>query len=88
MLDYLNTPSKGNALMILAHQYIAAILNVARGASTTPEVDRALADAADLIVDSCGRVISPSSQVGSRMVEISSLLDAYNNGLVGPGHCN
>jgi hypothetical protein len=41
-LEVLKTPPKGNAYYILAHQYIAAKLNILNGTSST-EVDEAIA---------------------------------------------
>jgi hypothetical protein len=71
-------PKKGNAYIQLAHQYIAAYLNIQAGASTTPAVDAAIADAeayfgGDLTVNISG---------------LATTLDEYNNGLIGPGHCD
>jgi hypothetical protein len=81
-LDILHTEPEGDAWLILAHQYIAASLNVASGASTTAEVDAALASAAEYL-DACG--ISDADRDDA--LAVSELLDVYNNGEVGPGHC-
>ena len=81
-LDILHTEPEGDAWVILAHQYIAASLNQASGASSTAEVDAALADAADFL-DACA--ISDADR--DEALAASELLDAYNNGEVGPGHC-
>ena len=45
-LTVLNTSPQGNAYYILAHAYIAALLNIEAGADTTAAVDAALAYAA------------------------------------------
>lgn len=81
-LDILRTPTRGDAWMILAHQWIAASLNDTT-ASTTAEVADALAVGADLLA---GCEIAD----GDRALAIgaSEILDAYNNGVVGPGHCD
>jgi hypothetical protein len=84
-LDILETPTTGNAWMILAHQYIAAALNVANGATAPGLVD--LAQAEIYLEGNCG-TISPSTTLGSQMVELSTILDNFNNGLIGPGHCD
>ena len=77
----------GNAYYILAVQYIAAELNVLRGASTTPDVNAALADAETFF-----NTYTPDSQLPGQTradaIQIAEILDDYNNGLLGPGHCD
>jgi hypothetical protein len=85
LLDILDTPSGGDAWNILAHQYIAAILNVASGASTPDAVDDALAGAEAWLLANCGGV--PASEA-PEAIEMAELLDRYNHGDVGPGHCD
>lgn len=82
-VDILWTPPKGDAWYILAHQYIAAELNVASGASTDAELDAALDDAEALLIQ-CS--IAPEDR--DEAIALSGLLDDFNNGLVGPGHCD
>ena len=68
---------EGDAYIILAHQYIAASLNVDNGASTTPEVDMALSMAyAWFHVDGYGYLpgIPPSSELGQMFVSNSGTL--------------
>ena len=81
------TPAGGNAYYILAHQYEAARLNVLNGASTTPAVDSALAWATTFF-----NTYKPSSSLTSSVrnaaLSAASLLDSYNGGSVGPGHCS
>lgn len=81
--EILHTPPKGNAWYIVAHQWIAASLNVASGAAVTPEVQAAL-DAAEGFLADCE--ISKAEKADA--LAASSLLDDYNNGAVGPGHCD
>jgi hypothetical protein len=81
-LDILNTEPNGDAWTILAHQFIAAQLNVESGASTPAEVESALEGAAGYL-EACA--ISDADRDAA--LAISELLDAYNNGDVGPGHC-
>jgi hypothetical protein len=81
-LDILHTEPNGDAWLILAHQYIAAQLNLASGASTTDAVDTAMSSAAAYL-DACA--ISDADRDAA--LAASDLLDAYNNGEVGPGHC-
>jgi hypothetical protein len=68
--------------LILAHQWIAARLNVAGGAASPAEVAAAMTQAQALFAD-----CSISAAERARALELAELLDQYNNGLVGPGHC-
>ncbi len=81
------TPPQGNAYYILAKAYIAAKLNILNGASSTTQVDSAIISA-----DSFFNTYTPSSSlskiVRNRILTYATLLDNYNNGLVGPGHCS
>ncbi len=73
---------KGDANIILAHQFIAAELNIAADASAPDEVDAVMADA---------RLYFAGELTGVSRAELISwaeLLDRYNNGLIGPGHCD
>src|SRR5206468_2504671 len=70
----------------LAHQLIAAKLNVAQGASPTA-VASAIASADALI----GALVVPPIGSGflkpSATSALTDALDAYNSGTTGPGHC-
>jgi hypothetical protein len=89
LLSILNQPVKGNGLVSLAHQLIAAKLNIANGASGSA-INSTIASA-DAIIN--GLVVPP---VGSGSLSTSSvsslvnLLDQFNSGLLsgGPGHCS
>ena len=90
LLGILGAPVKGNGLIALAHQLIAAKLNIAEGACAPTEVANAIAQA-DLLIGSLE--IKPSGGASVPTSETSSLvaiLDEYNNGLSegGPGHCD
>lgn len=81
-----DTPAGGNGLIALAHQLIAAKLNIANGADGTL-VAAAIA-AADALIG--GLVIPPVGSGSLSPASTSSLtatLDSFNNGLIGPGHC-
>lgn len=82
-LTILKTPPAGNAWYILAHQWIGATLNVANGASTTAEVDEALANGQALL-EEC----SIPAEDRELAIYYSELLDLFNNGDIGPGHCD
>ncbi len=85
LLDILYTAARGDAWYILAHQTIAAQLNIASGASTTGEVDAALASAQAWLTDNCGG--SPASESADAL-EWAATLARYNQGQIGPGHCD
>ncbi|MBC5775473.1 hypothetical protein H8S95_15455 [Pontibacter sp. KCTC 32443] len=81
-LAVLNTnPKGGDAYYILAHQYIAAELNVAAGASIPQDVLEAWNAATAYFK-------GETNPARSELLEWAELLDDYNNGVVGPGHCD
>jgi hypothetical protein len=82
-------PKGGNAYLILAHQYIAAELNQLNGAYVPPEVQDAMDQAEALLIEYEGKLSIPKKG-GDRAlaIELYGLLDDYNNGLIGPGHCS
>jgi hypothetical protein len=82
--NILLTPPEGQAWYILAHQWIAAKLNAANGASVPPEVQTAITQAGNLLIGDCGYI--PPSEAATT-TSLGTLLDDYNNGLIGPGHC-
>jgi hypothetical protein len=79
-------PAAGNGLLILAHQLIAAKLNIANGAD--PSAIQATINAADAAI---GNLVVPP--VGSGFLQPNAVdtlvnaLDEYNQGVTGPGHC-
>jgi hypothetical protein len=81
-----NTPAQGNCLIALAHQLIAAKINIANGADATDiqaSVDAADALIGNLVVPSVGNGSLPPSATDTL---INALTD-YNEGETGPGHC-
>jgi len=84
LLQILNTPAAGNGAIALAHQLIAAKLNIAYGASV-----RSCIAAADQLLSSCGP--SKLSPLGLCSLAITSTvsktqcLDDFNNSP--PGNC-
>jgi hypothetical protein len=86
LLAIFHTPPAGNGLLALAHQLIAAKLNLAAGASGGG-IDQVIADADALI----GALVIPPKGDGSlssdKTSELTGKLDAFNQGQVGPGHC-
>ena len=86
LLQILKEPARGNKLVILAHQLIAAKLNLANGAN--PIAAAATIAAADALI---GALVCPPIGGGSLPADpatsYANLLDDFNNGLIGPGHC-
>ena len=82
-------PKGGNAYFILAHQYIAAELNRLNGAYAPPEVQEAMEAAADLLKKyEDDAYIPKKSPDRAYAIQLYELLDDYNNGYIGPGHCS
>jgi len=80
--DLLRAPPRGDASLILAHQLIAAKLNVANGSDPAP-VSAEIDEADALLAGYGGRLpydVPPSSDAGGAMVAVASLLDDYNTG--------
>jgi hypothetical protein len=82
-----DTSAAGNGLIALAHQLIAAKLNVANGSDDTAiAADIAAADAliGDLVVPPVGSGYLPPSVTSG----LTTSLASYNEGATGPGHCD
>ncbi len=86
LLQILNQSVGGNGLISLAHQLIAAKLNIANGAD--PTAIASTISAADALI---GSLVVPPIGAGflapSATSSLTQALDDYNNGLTGPGHC-
>ncbi|MBC5993626.1 hypothetical protein [Pontibacter cellulosilyticus] len=81
-LQILNAaPKGGDAYIILAHQYIAAKLNVAAGASMPANVLTVYNNATTYFNGG-------SSPSRSTLIQWAEILDAYNNGRMGVPHCD
>ncbi len=87
LLEILHQPAQGNGLVILAHQLIALELNIENGADAY-DVAIARSQAHTLIgpqvIAPIGGGYLPPHTVSS----IAQNLDDYNNGVIGPGHCD
>jgi uncharacterized repeat protein (TIGR01451 family) len=82
-----NAPVAGNGLISLAHQLIAAKLNIASGADPSA-ISQAITDA-DAMID--GLVVPPVGSGSLAPGDTSDLVDAltaFNEGATGPGHCD
>ncbi|MEJ2367448.1 MAG: hypothetical protein P8Z49_03640 [Acidobacteriota bacterium] len=78
------TQPEGEAWYILAHQWIAATLNVANGADSTV-IAEALSQAEAILTGNC---LSVPESLRGQAIDLSETLDHYNNGTIGPGHCD
>jgi hypothetical protein len=87
-LAVFRTPPRGNAFYTLAHQYMAAKLNILNGAGSTTAVNTAITGAEALFnAQGVGDVtLSPAER--TQALGFATTLDNYNNGLIGPGHCS
>ncbi|MGQ0643501.1 MAG: hypothetical protein ACT4P6_22365 [Gemmatimonadaceae bacterium] len=88
-LTVLATPPKGgNAYLQLAHQFIAASLNLNGALSGVAEVDDAMAGAAAYFSGEAAGIPNPSGDIRNQLQAWASVLDNFNNGGIGPGHCS
>lgn len=85
----LRTAPAGNAYWILAHAYIAAQLNMLNGASVPPAVQTAFDQATALFnTKTPAQVAALKGAQRQQWITLAGILDAYNNGVTGPGHCS
>lgn len=83
LLSILNTQASGNGLIALAHQLIAAKLNVANGAAGIADIASADSLIGGLIVPPVGSgYLAPGATS-----YLTGALTNYNEGATGPGHC-
>ncbi|AFZ67921.1 hypothetical protein [Deinococcus peraridilitoris] len=82
----INTPSAGgNAYYILARQYIAARLNILNGASGT-EISTEMSEA-EAFFGAHTPSTSLDASTREKVVALATTLAMYNEGEIGPGHC-
>lgn len=88
-LQTFRTPPAGNPYYILAHQYMAAQLNIGNGASAPQEVYNALYAAAKGVFSfRPDGDVTLSSEDRRAALYLAPILADYNEGLTGPGHCS
>jgi hypothetical protein len=80
--DILHSQPEGDPWMILAHQWIGAELNWGSGAPMPADIEALLSEG-NWYLSYCGE----EEYYNERMIEVSEILDAYNNGLAGVAHC-
>jgi hypothetical protein len=81
------TAPQGNPYYILAHQYMAAELNILNGAIPTPAVATAINSAETLLTGLNPNTNFTKAQKAS-MVNLAGILGSFNEGVTGPGHCS
>ncbi len=89
--DVLWTAPRGNAYYILAHAYIAAQLNQLNDAAIPANVLTAFNTATGLFgmyTPAQIAALRSNSSLRAQFIALASMLDDYNNGLLGPGHCS
>jgi hypothetical protein len=79
---------KGDATYILAHQVIAAQLNVAMGACTSAEVEACLAAAQSLLCAYPVGSAPTASAVRNQLTDAAKCLDYFNNAKKGNRKCS
>ena len=85
-IEILETPPAGDATYILAHQLIAAKLNILNDGDDQ-EIIQTL-NAADLWLAEIGLGNKPGKSDKKTGVELAGILENYNTGKIGPGHCD
>jgi hypothetical protein len=84
------TAPLGNAYYVLAHAFIAARLNGLNGAdlgAVAGEMQSAQS-VFEAYTPAIVGSLKKSSALRAYIISLATTLDAYNNGLIGPGHCS
>jgi hypothetical protein len=87
LLGILDNPATGNGLVALAHQLIAAKLNIANG-SNDSDIAAAVAAADTLIGNQIVPPVGSGYLAPSGTSGLTGTLTNYNEGATGPGHCD
>jgi hypothetical protein len=85
------TPVSGNAYYQLAHQYMAAKLNILNGASVPASVQTAFDQATSLFSTHTPAQIGAlrgNNPLRAQFISLAGTLASYNEGALGPGHCS
>jgi hypothetical protein len=89
-IEVFGTSPGGNAYYNLAHQYMAAELNGLSGADASAiqsDFDSATTLLQTYTPAQIG-ALKGSNALRQQFLALAGTLDAYNNGVTGPGHCN
>lgn len=79
------TPVGGSPYDALAHQYMAAKLNVLAGASASALGDALATSEAFFGASTPATTLTPAQRAA--LTGLAALLDDFNSGRIGPGHC-
>lgn len=85
-INLFNTAPKGNAYIILAHQFMAAKLNIENGASPAPAEYALAATFFNTPANTLSFAYSKATQ--DQLKAWGLVLAGFNEGLTGPGHCS
>jgi hypothetical protein len=87
--EVFHTPVAGNQYYNLAHQYMAAVLNGLAGASAPQAVLDAITAAETLLANDPAVIgaLKGNNALRKEFVAAAGTLGSYNEGLIGPGHC-
>ncbi len=91
--EVLWTAVAGNVYYSLAHQYIAAEMNLVNGASIPAGAQTAFDQATAIFANPANTPtyigsLKPSNTLRQKMVQLAGTLGNYNEGAIGPGHCS
>jgi hypothetical protein len=84
-LEVFQTPVRGGAYYALAHQYMAAKLNVLAGASADALGNGLAAAEAFFAANTPATRLTAAQR--SEVIGLAAVLDQFNGGTIGPGHC-
>jgi len=87
LLSILHEPVRGNGLVLLAHQLIAAKLNIANGADGSC-IQQTLADAGSLIGDLVVPPVGNGYLQPRDVAGIAGVLGSYNEGILCAPSCD
>lgn len=82
-----NPNKKNGKYYILAHQYIAAELNLLAGANPSA-IQTAFDEATAFLNMYTPEQVKGNSSLEAECVRLGGILDDFNNGRIGPGHCD
>ncbi|MCA0931450.1 T9SS type A sorting domain-containing protein [Lutimonas saemankumensis] len=80
-------PGKGGKYYILAYQYIAAQLNLLNNSDPSDIAD-AYKEATDFLEEHTPQEVKGNRTLEDKAVKLGGILDDFNNGRIGPGHCD
>lgn len=84
---FATNPGKGGKYYILAHQYMAAELNLLNDANPA-DIVNVFDKATRLLKKFTPEQVAADKDLQNKFVNLAGSLDKYNNGITGPGHCD